>query len=412
MNSCTDNSRLNGLSFKELREQYRSGLFEDFLPFMDKYVIDREYGGFMCHADRDGTRVSTAKRAWFEGRGIWVYSFLHNKFGRDPKHLDVARKSVEFILKNKPEGDNFWPGSFTREGKPLEDPNPPFYGRTSIYGDLFIATGFAEYSKSDGNGHYWDIARGILLKCMNIYDNRPGHCSLPPTDSAPGVDSPRILGHWMVFLRLATEMLESKADPAVEKIAGRCVKAIMDHHFNPEYGLLNEYINHDMSRINSDYGEISTGHGTEVLWMILDEALRIKNRELFDLAAARLKRHIEVFWDDVYGGLMVELVHANRNTWNTQKWLWLQEEALIGVMMVIEHTGVQWAKDWYARISVYMRDKFLLKQYGLLLWIFNAGRKVTFERNSDRIENFHLPRYLMLNLLAIERIINKKEWRN
>jgi len=405
MNNCFSVTDKDGLVLEKLREQCRSELFEDFLPFMDKYVIDREYGGFMCHTDRDGTRISTAKRAWFEGRGIWVYSFLHNQFTRDPKHLDVARKSIEFVLKNKPEGDNFWPGSFTREGKPLEESNPPFFGRTSIYGDLFIATGLAEYSKSKGNEHYWGVARDILIKCMKIYDNRSGYGSLPPTDNAPGVDAPRILGHWMIFLRLATEMLETRADPEVEKVAARCVKAVMDHHFNPEYELLNEYLNHDLSRINSDYGEISTGHGPEVLWMILDEALRIKNRELFDLAAARLKRHLEVFWDDVYGGLLVGLDHVNKNIWNTHKWLWLQEEALIGLMLVIEHTGAQWAKDWYVRISACVHDKFLLKQHGLPLWIFVADRKVTFERHADRIENFHLPRYLMLNLRAIDRMI-------
>ncbi len=396
------------MSLEGAREQYRSELFDDFLPFMAKYVIDGEYGGFMCHADRDGARISTIKRAWFEGRGIWVYSFLYDKFGRDPEHLAVARKSVEFILKNKPAGDNFWPGSFTREGKPLEDPNPPFYGRTSIYGDLFIATGLAEYSKAAGDRKYWDIAKEIIVKCMNIYDNHAGYGSLPRTDSFPGVDAPRILGHWMVFLRLATDMLVARADPAVETIAARCVQAVMVHHFNPEHGLLNEYLNHDLSRIECDYGEIATGHGPEVLWMIMDEALRTKNIELFDLAAERLRKHIEVFWDDVYGGLMEGLAHVNRKTWNTRKWLWLQEEALIGLMMVIEHSGAQWARDWHAKISAYMHSKFLLKQHGLPLWIFVADRKVTFERHSDRIENFHLPRYLMLSLLSIDRMSKRK----
>ncbi len=397
-----------GLTLARLREQFRAELFDDFLPFMDKHIIDHEYGGFMCLADRDGTRLSTTKHAWFNGRGIWVYSFLHNKFDHNPKHLDVARKTVEFVLKNKPEGDAFWPGTITREGKPLEDPNPPNYGRTSIYGDLFIATGLAEYSQSDGNRQYWDIAKSILMKCMNIYDNCPGYCSLPATDSAPGVNDHRILGHWMVFLRLATEMLASRADPEVEAVAARCVQAIMEHHINPEYELLNEYINHDMSRIPSDYGEISIGHGPEALWMILDEALRIKNKDLFDLAAARLKRHIEVFWDDVYGGLLEGFAHVNRNIGKTRKWLWLQEEVLVGLMLVYEHTGAQWAKDWYTQIYTYIHEKFSLKQHGLPLWIFLADRKVTFEQHSDRIENFHLPRYLMLSLLAIDRMLKRE----
>jgi len=62
-------SDLGGLSLKQLREQYRSDLFADFLPFMDKYVIDHELGGFMCNTDHQGVRVNQNKLSWFEGRG-------------------------------------------------------------------------------------------------------------------------------------------------------------------------------------------------------------------------------------------------------------------------------------------------------------------------------------------------------
>src|SRR5262245_2240860 len=34
------------LPLKQLRDQYRRDLFTDFLPFMEKYVIDPEFGGF------------------------------------------------------------------------------------------------------------------------------------------------------------------------------------------------------------------------------------------------------------------------------------------------------------------------------------------------------------------------------
>jgi len=104
------------LPLEQLREQYRYDLFEDFLPFMDRHVIDRQYGGFMCNTDRDGTNLSGRKETWSEGRGIWVYSFLYNHFGRHAHHLEVARRSVEFILRATPaDKDQLWPVSFTQE---------------------------------------------------------------------------------------------------------------------------------------------------------------------------------------------------------------------------------------------------------------------------------------------------------
>ena len=131
-------------SVAQLLEQYRYYLFDDFLPFMDKYVVDHKYGGFMCNTDRDGTNITQNKTAWYEGRGIWVYSFLYNKLKKDPEYLEIAGKSVEFILKNEPSGDNLWPGSFSREGKPIGDPPD------NIYGDLFVANGLSEYSQASG----------------------------------------------------------------------------------------------------------------------------------------------------------------------------------------------------------------------------------------------------------------------
>lgn len=399
--SVYDRGGLAGLTLEELSGQYKFDLFDDFLPFMDKYVIDHEYGGFMCNTDRDGTNVSTDKGSWYEGRGIWVYSFLYNKVDPDPKHLEVARKSVEFILKHKPSGNGLFTRTLTKEGKALAE-------AADVYGDLFIANGLAEYSQIPGNEKYWDLAKELLFKCIRIYDSSDYRYDVYYGPDAPTPPAPRVLGHWMVIIRLVTQMLEHRPDPDVEAVARRTVDAIMNYHFNPEYRLFNEVINHDMSRTDYVFAQFSyTGHAIETLWMVMYEAVRLKDRQLFDDAAERFKRHIEVSWDDVYGGAFRCLDHVDNNIWKTDKVLWLQEEILIGTLFIIEHTGAQWAKDWFSRMFEYVQDKFPLKQYGFPLWILGADRKVTFVRNSSRIGNFHHPRHLMLNLMSIERMIDR-----
>ena len=91
----------------------------------------------------------------------------------------------------------------------------------------------------------------------------------PPRNPAddldlPGVDRPRITGHWMVLLNCAQQMLETRKDPEIEALAARSVGAVMDHQYNPAYGLINEYTNHDLSRIANDHGQICVGHGPEL----------------------------------------------------------------------------------------------------------------------------------------------------
>ena len=224
----------------------------------------------------------------------------------------------------------------------------------------------------------------------------------------PPLPAPRVLGHWMVLIRLATQMLENKFDPEIEALADRCIDAILNYHYNPSYGLMNEALNHDLSRAGDGYEQFSyTGHAIETLWMVLYEAERRKDKALYDRAAEMFKRHVEISWDDVYGGAFRCLDHVDNNTWKVDKVLWLQEEVLIGSLFMIEHTGDQWAKDWFGEMFTYVQDKYPLKQYGYPLWILRADRKVTFVEKYGRVGNFHHPRHLMLNLLSIERMIER-----
>lgn len=414
---------IEGMTLEQLRDQFKSELFDNFLPAMDRMVIDHEYGGFMCNALCDGTRVNTNKRTWYEGRGIWVFSFLYNHFDQNPEFLDVARKSVEFILKTRPPDNELWTSWFTREGKPIGGPDPV------IYSDLFVATGLQEYSMATGDERYWDIAKEIVLKMMHIYDTRPGFGAIPPGQdipggsqggydpnafkasesnvNKPGVLSTRILGHWMLTLRLLTQMLEKRTDSEIEALATRCQDAIMISHYNPDFRLFNEYINHDMSRIENDHGQVVYGHGQEAMWMVMERAVIRKDWRLFNTCAERLKRQIEVFWDDVYGGELLELLHVDNNTWNVSKALWLHDEILIGTMMVIEHTGAQWAKYWFKQTLDFIKNKLDLGQYGHPLWMLYSDRKGNFNPKYDRIGNFHHPRHLMFNLLAIDRMMKR-----
>ncbi|MCW5977460.1 MAG: AGE family epimerase/isomerase [Bryobacteraceae bacterium] len=390
---------------EKLREQYQTDLFDDFLPFMERYVVDHEYGGFLCATDRDGARVNTDKRAWYEGRGICVYSFLYNNFGSERKYLEVAAKSAAFVLKNKPAGEGLWPATFTREGAPASPPD------TAIYGDLFIAEGFAEYSRAAGDPRYWDMAKEIVLKCVRIYDRDDYEPRIGETYLGPGArpfPGARIQGVWMVLVRIATEMLKTRRDAEIEAIAARCVDAVMNRHYNPAFHLNNELLNHDLSRPDNEYGQlVYTGHAIETLWMLMYEALRLRDMGLFRTVAGRFRRHVEVAWDDVYGGVFRNLQHVDNNVWSVDKVLWAQEETLIGALCVVEQTGEAWAREMFDRTYAYVQAKYPLKQYGFPLWITAADRKVTFERHANRVENFHHPRHLMLNLLALERMLKR-----
>ena len=407
--STTTDSRLAGMTLEALREELRYWLFDDYIPFHDKYVVDHEYGGFTLTVGWDGPTASFEKSARYLGRGIWTYSYLYNHIDPNPKHYEAARKAIDFVMKHKPAGDTLWADGYSREGKVTEGPPE------RIYEDLFIANGLAEFSRSKGNERYWDEAKEIMFKCVRIYDT-PGY--LPAgfgdyfgkEETVPVAGGTRLIGHWFCLLNQCTAMLEDRPDAEVQALADRCLDAILVKHYNKDIDLINEVLDHDFGRGEERLAQfVYTGHGIETLWMVLYEAVRRKDKALFDRAATAFKRHCDVAWDDVYGGLFRSLRHVDQNIWDVDKVGWLQQEGLIGSLCLIEHTGDPWAKDFFARLHAWVMDKFPLKKYGHPLWIDGADRKVAFNegRGTRRAENFHYPRYLMLNLLAFDRMIKR-----
>ena len=85
------------LDLPRMRDQYRKDLFDDYLPFHERFVNDKKFGGFLCSVRPNGELVSDEKRVWFEGRGVWVYSFLYNHLAREQKYLDTAAASVRLL---------------------------------------------------------------------------------------------------------------------------------------------------------------------------------------------------------------------------------------------------------------------------------------------------------------------------
>jgi len=387
---------------ERLLERYRRDLFEGFLPFMDRHVVDHEIGGFMCNTDRRGKNLTRDKSSWFEGRGTWVYSFVYNNLDPNEKYLEIARKSVEFILELEPEAaTETWPRSISREGQALSEPC------LDIYGDLFIAEGLAEYSVAVRDKTHWDHAKMIAFKCLERYD-RPdylpeiGRTYLGP--EAPSIPGARILGHWMVFLRLVTQMLRTRQDAELEALADRCVEAILDRHHNPEFDLTNEIMNHDLSLATQPYDRlVYTGHALETLWMVLDEAIRRKDGAMFEEGARRFRRHFEAARDDAYGGVFRNPQDVGENIRSADKVLWVQEEALVGALLIHEHTGESWAWEMFSELYEYVQAHYPIAKHGFPLWISSADQRVTFEEKATRVENYHHPRYLALIILALER---------
>jgi mannose/cellobiose epimerase-like protein (N-acyl-D-glucosamine 2-epimerase family) len=394
----TEKSKLAGMTLAALRDQYRHDLFEEFLPFWKRFGIDGENGGFLCSLDHDGTAVDTDKRVMFQARGLWVYSFLYNQFGIEDC-LEVAQSARDFIVAHGRDDNGDWVHTLDKYGnvrKPADGLG---------FSGIFVAEGLQEYYRATGDQASMDLALESVHRFLKIYDD-------PARDvpqwylplSYPGM---RTLGYEEVTIRVLNQILQQASYPELEARVAESVDAVLNRFWNPTYRLNNEMLTHDYHRLNDKSEDfVYLGHSIVTFWMILQEAMRIRDRALFDLTSERLRRHIEVAWDNEFGGLIRGMhVHGKHDL---DKWLWTQDEALVGTMILLEHTDLQWPKQWFERIYSYVQEKFTLRQYGYPLWILGADRMVTFEPHVTRKGNYHHPRQLMLNSLALERMIERE----
>lgn len=390
--------QLAGMTLLTLRDQYRHDLFEEYLPFWDKFGIDRENGGFLCSLDHDGTVVNTDKRLVFQARGLWVYSFLYNHFEIEDC-LEVARRARDFIVSHGQDDSGNWVHTLDKYGnvrKPADGLG---------FSGIFVAEGLQEYYRATGDQASMDLALEAVFRFLDIYDD-------PKRDvpqwylplSYPGM---RTLGYEEMTIGVLTQILQQVSHPRLEARVASSVEAVLNRFWNANYRLNNEMLTHDYNRLDDESEDfIYLGHSIVTFRMILQEAMRVQDRSVFDLVTERLRRHIEVAWDDEFGGLIRGMhVHGKHDF---DKWLWTQDEALVGTMILLEHTDLEWPQQWFDRIYHYVRDKFTLRQYGYPGWILSADRRVTFEPHISRKGNYHHPRQLMLNLLALDRMIERE----
>lgn len=403
--------RLGGMTLKQLRDDYHDRLFNHYLPFWDKGGYDRQLGGFTCELNDDGSIAKDEKYIWYQGRGIWVYSFLYRHFGQDPQWLRIAQKSRDFMVNHMHAGQGRWYERVRRDGSGQSGTGE------NVYGWLFAALGLVGFHAATDDRESLALAKESLWAAVRAYDD-PAYTGAFAADET-FVDMPKVglraQGHSMCIMWLLSQLLRHDNDPRLHELQARHVNFIANQFWNSELGIVNEYLLHDYSRIPGAEDHMFAGHALETLWMLAEEAVRIKDRKLFDTAVGRIHRLLEMCWDYVFEGWGTDDFFVFGSDKHPQgpnfamKTMWGHCEILVACLLVLEYTGAAWAKEWYDRVAAYTLRTMPSVNPGI--WrqaVDRRGKDVKRTGISSlRRDNFHPPRCFMLNLLRIQRMIDR-----
>jgi mannose/cellobiose epimerase-like protein (N-acyl-D-glucosamine 2-epimerase family) len=224
----------------------------------------------------------------------------------------------------------------------------------------------------------------------------------------------------MVTLLISTQMRRRWNFPEIAEMGDRALDAIVSRHYNLEIGLNNEELNADFTRTPGGASQCVLGHSVECYWMAMHEAERRRDRSLWELAAARVRRHLDAGWDHIYGGLAmaVDVDHPEhewpvdrpvgtglefraRGEYNYTKSFWSLNETQIAAMHVWARSGAEWAARYYNLARETAETKFSLRGRGYPLYMLFSDRRMSFQPRTWRQDNYHLPRSLALNLIEL-----------
>ena len=331
----------------ELREIYRSELFDLVVPFWLNNSLDHQHGGQFNSLDRDGSVFDTDKSMWLQGRALWMISKLYNDVEQRPDWLDAARHIYDFLMRHGFDSDGRMFFSVTADGRPLRK-------RRYLFTETFAVIGLAEYARATGDA-------AALNRAIDTYRLVVDHLR-HPTKLQPKVfpETRRAKSHNVSMIMLATTQelrLATPADPLYQQVADDALDQILNHFLDEEAEAVFEVLGADNRRLDTDDGRrITPGHAMESAAFVLHEAIARKNDALIPPALKMIDYSMARGWDETYGGLLYfvdsEGKPPTRLEWDMKLW-WPHAEALYALLLAYHLSGDEKYSRWFELMHEY-----------------------------------------------------------
>ena len=377
------------VDFKSMAQRYRKELLENVLPFWLEKSQDKEYGGYFTCLNRDGSVFDTDKFVWLQGREVWMFSMLYNKFQKNPEWLECAAHGAEFLKKYGWEGKYDFYFSLTREGKPIIQPY-------NIFSNTFACMAFAQYAEATGSEEYADLAKKTFDRILERRTNPKGQWS----KGYPGTRPMKDFALPMIICNMALEVEKIIDNPELmDKTIEECLHEVLDVFYQPDLGVMVENLAPDGSLIDCFEGRrINPGHDLEALWFLMNLGVRLGRKSLIEKATEIALRVIDYGWDKEYGGLFYFMDRKGYPTqeleWDQKLW-WVHLESSIAMLKGYQLTGNEKCLEWFLKLDDYMWKHFKDTEYPEWYGYLTRRGEVLLPLKGGKWKGcFHVPRGL------------------
>jgi len=367
-----------------LKEEFRSELLTNILPYWMNRMVDEEYGGF--HGRRDGydhLELKADKGIILNTRILWTFSHAAYLL-KDNNYKRVADRAYQYITRyfidSKFRGV-FWMVNF--EGSPL-------ITKKQVYAQAFAIYAFAEYFKASGRKESLEHAIDLfhLTETYSFDQNENGYMEAFDREwklledlrlSEKDANEKKTMNTHLHLLEAYTSLYRVWKDAFLRKQLRNLILIFRDKiisntkHFNLFFD----------EHWNVKSHEISYGHDIEGSWLLFEaaEALEDENliSEIKKLCLAMVEETLQQGFDED-GGLMNEA--SDKGLVDGDKHWWPQAEALVGLVNAWQLS----ANDKYLEAAIrtwrFIQTKLIDKEYGE--WYWRVDRSGAVNRDEDK----------------------------
>lgn len=349
---------------KEFYNSISNELFQNILPYWDKYSKDEKNTGFFGKIDNDNVQDAECQRSIvMTSRFLWTYSAVA-RFTKDAKYLAMADFAYKVIIEKYFDKENdgvYW--SIMPDGTPKVD-------KKQIYGEAFCCYGLSEYAaavqelKKDE-----ELAATAMNKALDIYNLLENHaldkenggyieaCAKDWSKtndmilSSKDMNCPKSMNtnlHVMeaytnLYRTLPVVFADSKS---IQSEVGQSLAnliTVTQEKIVQKNAHLGMFFDMDWNLLAD---EISYGHDIEASWLLWEAACELKDEELKEQIRDDVIKMAEVALDEGFdkenGCLENFLLHSTTNPKRdrTRVW-WNQAEAMNGFYNAWQMTGHQ-----------------------------------------------------------------------
>ena len=370
--------------------RYRRELLDNVLPFWLEHSQDNEYGGYFSCLDRDGSVYDTDKFVWLQGREVWMFAMLYNKFSKKEEWLQCALQGGEFLRKHGYTGDYDFYFSLTREGAPIIHPY-------NIFSNTFACMAFAQLAAATGNDEYARLAKETFRRILERRSNPKGQW----LKAVPGTRPMKDFALPMIICNMALEIEEIIGDPELlERTIDECLHEVLDVFYQPDLGVMVENVSAtDGGLVDCFEGRrVNPGHDLEALWFIENLGVRKGDMDLVRKAVDISLRVIDYGWDKEYGGIFYFMDRKGfppqELEWDQKLW-WVHLEAAIAMLKGYQLTGCEKCLEWFLTLDEYMWNHFKDKEFPEWFGYLNRRGEVLLPLKGGKWKGcFHVPRGL------------------